>query len=99
MYLFNWVNFVVLHKALLNNLVLIRVFIPLLVFQRCILEQNHWVRRSELFKLLDTYDLTAFQKGLSSFASHKQIAGLPIFCADHLQFISCPENDQTVSFS
>ena len=61
--------FVVLCKATLNYPVLTGVFRPLIVSSGCILEQNHWVKKSELLKVLDTHDLIAFQEGLNSFLS------------------------------
>lgn len=54
--------FVALHKAALNNLVLTDVFTPLIVSSGCILEQNHWVKKYELCKFLDIYNLIAFRK-------------------------------------
>ena len=47
---------VVLQEAPLNNLILTVVIIFLIITSECILEKNHLVRRSKLFKFLDIYD-------------------------------------------
>ena len=60
----------VLYEGTLNCFVLTGVYRLLIVPSACVLEQNRWVRKAELFVGLNIQDLTAFQEGLNSFLSH-----------------------------